>query len=471
MGPSAFEVLMLDLVNEERVSRGLQPLAHDASLGAAAEDHSQWMNASGKFSHTGQGGSSHTQRMVAAGYDLEGSWGTAENIAWASLRGPAGYADEVALLHDNLMNSAGHRANILDADMREIGIGFETGPFQGTQGAMVTQVFGYSGSGVFLTGLTTQDLDGDGRYDIGEGRGGVTITATSGNGTYSTVSGAAGDYALALSAGTYEVTFSKAGMASVTRTVTIGSENVGLDLSTADEGGTRQTVSRDTADRYVWDTITRTYDADDALIEQERIDDDGDRFVFEYESGVLVARTAYDGSQSQRYDNTRAEYEGGTLVRRVTTDDSGDVRSYDYADGLLTTYGFTDASDRYAFASMERRYDANGRTVSRTVVEDDGDTRDYEYAGGRVASATFTDGSDTRSWLTSETLYDTRGGVDRRFITEDDGDTRGYDYVDGVLRQYVFEDVSDTRDWQTLTIDYDADGAVIDRTYVPDELV
>ncbi|MER8124904.1 CAP domain-containing protein, partial [Acinetobacter baumannii] len=79
------------------------------------------------FSHTGAGGSTPTDRMVAAGYQLTGSWTTGENLAWQSLRGAAGIQDDVADLHVGLMNSPGHRANILNGNFREVGIGIETG--------------------------------------------------------------------------------------------------------------------------------------------------------------------------------------------------------------------------------------------------------------------------------------------------------------------------------------------------------
>ena len=68
--------------------------------------------------------------MVAAGYTFTGAWASGENIAMVSTRAPSGYADEVRLLHNNLMNSAPHRANILSGTYREIGIGFDVGSYK-----------------------------------------------------------------------------------------------------------------------------------------------------------------------------------------------------------------------------------------------------------------------------------------------------------------------------------------------------
>lgn len=138
---SDLERQMLDLINAERAARGLNPVQLELRLNEAAEDHSEWMLDVDRFSHTGVGGSSPTERMQDAGFVLSGSWRTAENIAWQSIRGAPGLSDDVENLHDALMNSPGHRANILNADVTVIGIGIETGNFDGWNAVMVTQNF------------------------------------------------------------------------------------------------------------------------------------------------------------------------------------------------------------------------------------------------------------------------------------------------------------------------------------------
>jgi serralysin len=228
---TAFEQLMLELVNVARARTGAQPLAFNGTLNNSADSHSQWMIDADAFSHTGVNGSTPTQRMESAGYAFNGSWASAENIAWASTRAPSGFQDEVRLLHTNLMNSPGHKANILNGNFREIGIGFKTGPYQGWEGAFVTQNFALSGDKVFLTGVTMDDKDGDRAYDIGEALGGMTVTAINSSGARFTVkSGGAGGYSLALDPGSYKVTFSGGGHVSVTKQVTVGAKNVKLDL-------------------------------------------------------------------------------------------------------------------------------------------------------------------------------------------------------------------------------------------------
>ena len=147
---NTFEREMLALINQERTSRGLDSLMLETRLNDSSEDHTTWMLESDTFDHTGQGGSSATQRIEDAGFDLEGNWRTGENIAWQSERGAPGISDDVAQLHQSLMNSPGHRANILNPDFDYIGIGIEEGDFRGWDSVMVTQNFGSTAAEVVL---------------------------------------------------------------------------------------------------------------------------------------------------------------------------------------------------------------------------------------------------------------------------------------------------------------------------------
>ncbi len=147
---SNLERQMLALINDERTSRGLKPLKLEKQLNDSAEDHSDWMLKQDVFSHTGQGGSSAHDRMQAAGFDFSGNWQSGENIAWQSERGSTGASDDVVQLHQNLMNSPGHRANILNPNFEYIGIGIEIGNFNGWNAVMVTQNFAKTSAPVQL---------------------------------------------------------------------------------------------------------------------------------------------------------------------------------------------------------------------------------------------------------------------------------------------------------------------------------
>jgi hypothetical protein len=123
---SELEQHLVASINAERVAMGLPELKIEAHLNASAQAHSEWMGETGTFSHTGEDGSSATDRISEAGFPLAGSWQTAENLAFTSISGDldAGEADQ---MHAGLMESAGHRTNILDPNAAYVGIGLAVG--------------------------------------------------------------------------------------------------------------------------------------------------------------------------------------------------------------------------------------------------------------------------------------------------------------------------------------------------------
>ena len=159
------ERYMLKLVNAERAKYGLDALELEQNLNTSAAIHSRWMLATDTFSHTGARGSSAGDRMAAADFDFSGRWGNAENLAVQTVRGAPGFRDDVYDLHVSLMNSPGHRANILDPDQDYIGIGIEIGNFNYGSGearsAIVTQNFAYTGGSVDLDVRLKRPTKGD----------------------------------------------------------------------------------------------------------------------------------------------------------------------------------------------------------------------------------------------------------------------------------------------------------------------
>lgn len=120
------EKVMFDLVNQERVGRGVLALVFDARLADVARAHSADMLKRGYFSHYSPEGLTVADRCLNAGIDF---LVVGENLA---------FAPSVELAHKGLMNSEGHRANILSTDYGKIGIGVMDG---GVYGKMFTQVF------------------------------------------------------------------------------------------------------------------------------------------------------------------------------------------------------------------------------------------------------------------------------------------------------------------------------------------
>lgn len=150
------------LINEARAAEGLAPLKIEAHLNASAQAHSDWMAETGTFpvSHTGEGGSSPTDRIEATGLQLTGPAKTAENVGAVSISGDFD-AGEIDVLHEGLMDSPGHHANIMDPDVAYVGIGLSIGTIdvQGIEQEAVylTQNFAYTDGAV----LVQEEVDGE----------------------------------------------------------------------------------------------------------------------------------------------------------------------------------------------------------------------------------------------------------------------------------------------------------------------
>jgi uncharacterized protein YkwD len=112
-GADQFERRVIELTNEHRRGAGCPDLARDDQLTTAARNHSTDMALNDFFSHVGSNGSTFTQRIEATGYQWSNA---AENIA-------AGYSSPEAVV-EAWMNSQGHRDNILNCALREIGVGY-----------------------------------------------------------------------------------------------------------------------------------------------------------------------------------------------------------------------------------------------------------------------------------------------------------------------------------------------------------
>ncbi|HET6974825.1 MAG TPA: CvpA family protein [Pyrinomonadaceae bacterium] len=120
------EKRMLDLVNQERQAAGLAPLQADPELTEVARKHSADMFARGYFAHDTPEGLSPFDRMKAA------------NVRFTTAGENLALAPTLPIAHTGLMNSPGHRANILRREFGRVGIGVMDG---GMRGLMVSQEF------------------------------------------------------------------------------------------------------------------------------------------------------------------------------------------------------------------------------------------------------------------------------------------------------------------------------------------
>lgn len=120
------EVELFKLVNEERKKQGLHLLTYNAKLRDLARYHAEDMLKNGYFSHISPDGKTPANRadMMQIAFVVLG-----ENLA---------LAPDVQMAHDGLMNSPGHRANILSTEYTNLGIGVYDA---GMHGKMFVQEF------------------------------------------------------------------------------------------------------------------------------------------------------------------------------------------------------------------------------------------------------------------------------------------------------------------------------------------
>jgi uncharacterized protein YkwD len=119
----ALEATTICLVNEERANAGLEPLAAQRQLAAAAAAHGADMVARGYFAHVAPDGGTLLDRIVAAGWvPRAGDWTAGEDLAWGS--GALASPERIVAAW---MASPGHRANILRPEFDQIGMAVVTG--------------------------------------------------------------------------------------------------------------------------------------------------------------------------------------------------------------------------------------------------------------------------------------------------------------------------------------------------------
>jgi uncharacterized protein YkwD len=129
------------LLNRKRENHGLHRLGKSGRLKEAAQRHTNYMEDHRCFAHVCPGEASVLSRLKEVNYIVGGlrSWRYGENIAY----GGSHLGTPKAIVR-GWMHSPGHRHNILDPRLRQIGIGFVRGiPAKpGAGGSTITTDFG-----------------------------------------------------------------------------------------------------------------------------------------------------------------------------------------------------------------------------------------------------------------------------------------------------------------------------------------
>ena len=115
------EDLVFEMTNQARAARGLPPLTRDAELDNAARSFSNDMLVHRFFDHDTPGGPTFEKRLAHQYRHWVSSMG--ENI-WSGTGYDPGKTQEIARdIMSDLMNSPGHRENILDPNFTHLGVG------------------------------------------------------------------------------------------------------------------------------------------------------------------------------------------------------------------------------------------------------------------------------------------------------------------------------------------------------------
>lgn len=115
-GASAFQTQVIDLVNQERAKAGLAALKTDALLTKVAVEKARDMDVNNYFSHTSP--------TYGSPFDMMRSFGVTYSYAGENIASGQRSPQEVM---NAWMNSAGHRANILNQNFTKIGVGYVNG--------------------------------------------------------------------------------------------------------------------------------------------------------------------------------------------------------------------------------------------------------------------------------------------------------------------------------------------------------
>jgi uncharacterized protein YkwD len=122
--PTAAELAMLQAMNSAREAHGLAPLRIDGRLQRAACGHSRAMLRTDTFSH-----GAFAARIRRAGVRARR---VGENLAWG-----VGALAEAHAIVNTWLASPEHRANLLRAGYRTVGVGIRVGSFGGYADASV----------------------------------------------------------------------------------------------------------------------------------------------------------------------------------------------------------------------------------------------------------------------------------------------------------------------------------------------
>lgn len=216
-----------------------QPLAPNKDLTEAASHHSAWELANAVQAHyEGSSGSTFYSPSNRATYYGYPSTYVAENTyAYTSdvEYGHIGFEVDWGPYADGMQVGRGHRGNVHNTTMREIGIGIAAGTNSTVTPAIGPLVITQNAaaqfpSPTFGTGVAYYDLNGNNFYDIGEGIGGLSVNINGASYSCTTATGGGWAFPIPSAAATRTVSFSGLGISSTVPITNAASTNAKADL-------------------------------------------------------------------------------------------------------------------------------------------------------------------------------------------------------------------------------------------------
>jgi serralysin len=211
MAMTVDDTLWLDNFNEFRAANGLDPVGYDEALDLSAKQHSDEVLATDQFVHEDDLFGS----IANAGFQFRDGNGNGfyeyeilENHGYGADDG-ADLTTLVLRQQAGYESSPSHLAAMKDPDIEVVGFDITKGDFQGTLVNFSTMRLVDQERASIVMGTVINDADGDRDYDIGEGLGGRTVTATNTatNQTFTATTNDTGYYDFEnLGAGTYSLT-------------------------------------------------------------------------------------------------------------------------------------------------------------------------------------------------------------------------------------------------------------------------
>ncbi len=210
------------------------PLAVNNKLYDSAEFKSQEMATNNYFNHQSETTGVWPNKLVRNfGYQLQSNWeddnNFVESLAAGHIYGTAVAAMD-ALIVDAGVPGLGHRRHLLSTsgdEDKEIGIGYAKNSNATFESYWTIHLTRSHPDDRFLTGVTFNDANNNDRYDLGEGIGGVTVSADG----QTTTSNAQGGWSIKVDPGQYNVTASGGGFSGTSFVAaTVDTGNVEVDF-------------------------------------------------------------------------------------------------------------------------------------------------------------------------------------------------------------------------------------------------